>query len=168
MTTDVPAAIDPEENSEPVEAVDPEFFGSEDDEEVDELPPRHHRVTAVIVTHDGARWLPAALTALSRSTRRPDRVVAVDTGSTDTTVEILGRAEKAGLIDRVVTLPRESGFGVAVAAALATSSGVVDELAPDTVRWAWLLHDDSAPSATALEKLLRHADRTRSADIVGP
>jgi len=167
MTTDVPAAADPE-FSDPVDAVDPEFFGSEDDEEVDELPPRHHRVTAVIVTHDGARWLPAALTALSRSTRRPDRVVAVDTGSTDTTVEILGRAEKAGLIDRVVTLPRESGFGVAVAAALATSSGVVDELAPDTVRWAWLLHDDSAPSATALEKLLRHADRTRSADIVGP
>ncbi len=160
-----PAAASP---VEPASAEDPDFFGSEDDEEIDELPPRTHRVTAVFVAHDGARWLPAALTALSRSTRRPDRVVAVDTGSTDTTPDILVRAEKAGLVDRIVTLPRDSGFGAAAAAALATSSGAVDDLAPDTVRWAWLLHDDSAPSATALERLLRHADRTRSADIVGP
>jgi len=153
-----PAAPAPEE---------PDFF-AEDDDEDDGLPPREHRVTAVIVTHDGARWLPAALTALSRSTRRPDRVVAVDTGSLDTTPEILGRAESAGLVDRVVALPRDTGFGAAVAAALATTSGHPDEGGPDTVRWAWILHDDSAPAATALERLLKHADRTRTADIIGP
>jgi GT2 family glycosyltransferase len=147
--------------------VEPDFF-TEDDDEDDGLPPRDHRVTAVIVTHDGARWLPAALTALSRSTRRPDRVVAVDTGSTDTTPQILGRAESAGLVDRVIALPRDTGFGAAVAAALATTSGQADDGGPDTVRWAWILHDDSAPAATALERLLKHSDRTRTADIIGP
>ena len=74
----------------------------------------------LLVAHDGVRWLPAVLTALHRSGRRPDRMVAVDTGSTDGTAELLAKAEAAGLVDRVVTLGRETGFGAAVAAALAT------------------------------------------------
>ena len=40
-----------------------------------------HRVTAVLVSHDGARWLPYALTALRRAARAPQRLIAVDTGS---------------------------------------------------------------------------------------
>ena len=138
------------------------------DDDADALPPRRHRVTAVVVAHDGARWLPAALTALARSTRRPERVVAVDTGSQDTTPDMLVRAEAAGLVDRIVTLPRDTGFGTAVAAALATSSGTREDSDPELVRWAWLLHDDSAPAPTALEELLRHCDEVRSAEVIGP
>ena len=138
------------------------------DDDADELPPRRHRVTAVVVAHDGVRWLPAALTALARSTRRPERVVAVDTGSQDTTADMLLRAEAAGLVDRIVTLPRDTGFGAAVAAALATSSGTPEDSDPELVRWAWLLHDDSAPAPTALDELLRHADHVRSAEVIGP
>ncbi len=149
-----PVADEPDERDEPDDA--------------DVLPPRTHRVTAVIVAHDGARWLPAALTALARSTRRPDRVVAVDTGSADTTSDLLGRAVAAGLVDRVVDLPRDTGFGAAVAAALATGSGSAEDADAEVVRWVWLLHDDSAPARTALAELLRHADDVRSAEILGP
>ncbi len=140
------------------------------DVEVDpdaEVPRREHHVTAVLVAHDGGRWLPATLTALSRSTRRPDRVVAVDTGSTDTTPQVLQRAERAGLVDRILTLPRETGFGAAAAAALATGSGAGD-LPGDVVPWVWLLHDDSAPAADALDALLLTADVERTADVLGP
>ena len=35
-------------------------------------------VTALLVSHDGARWLPAVLAGLSGQTRPVDRVVAVD------------------------------------------------------------------------------------------
>ena len=156
-----------------VAATDPGADVTEDEDDagltddLDELPPRRHRVTAVVVTHDGARWLPAALTALARSTRRPDRVVAVDTGSLDTTPDLLVRAQRVGLVDRVVTVARDTGFGAAVAAALATSSGTAEDADPDLVGWAWLLHDDSAPAATALEALLHHADHVRTAEIIG-
>ena len=134
------------------------------------LPPRDHRVVAVLVAHDGARWLPAVLTALSRATRRPDVLVAVDTGSTDTTADLLAQARTAGVVDDVVTAPRDSGFGAAVAAGLAVVPGA-GVAAPDgepAVEWVWLLHDDSAPDPAALEALLLTADRNRSAEVLGP
>lgn len=147
------------------------------DDHVDDRPPRRHDVTAVLVAHDGARWLPAVLTALGRTTRLPDRLVAVDTGSTDETPDLLSRAVEAGLVSSVVTAARDSGFGAAVArgieaAATAPRRAVPlpDGADPDepAVRWVWLLHDDSAPAPHALEALLRTADRQRSVDILGP
>ena len=60
----------------------PDVAGDLDDvDELDELvdeddldvPRREHHVTGVLVAHDGVRWLPAVLTALHRSARRPDR-----------------------------------------------------------------------------------------------
>ena len=53
--------------------------------------PRSARVTAVIVAHDGTRWLPNLFSALETSTRFPDHLVAVDTGSTDDTDAAAGR-----------------------------------------------------------------------------
>lgn len=49
-------------------------------------PPAYprHLVTAVIVSHDGARWLPQALAGLLGQDRQVQRILAVDTGSTDT------------------------------------------------------------------------------------
>ncbi|MFN8156046.1 MAG: glycosyltransferase family 2 protein [Candidatus Nanopelagicales bacterium] len=138
------------------------------DDPDDDVPPRDHHVTAVLVAHDGARWLPAVLTALARSARRPDRLVAVDTGSLDETPDLLARAQQAGLVDRVLTVARDTGFGAAVAAGLATGSGTGRAVGDDVLRWVWLLHDDSAPAPTALEQLLRTSDRMPSADVLGP
>ncbi len=159
----VAAPAEPERDADSFAALLDELDDPDDD-----VPPRDHHVTAVLVAHDGGRWLPAVLTALSRSTRRPERVVAVDTGSLDDTPDLLARAQRAGLVDRVVTVARDSGFGAAVAAGLATGSGSGRPTEAGALQWVWLLHDDSAPAPTALEELLRTSDRSPSADVLGP
>jgi GT2 family glycosyltransferase len=112
-------------------------------------------VTAVLVAHDGSRWLPEALTALRSQTAAPARVVAVDTGSTDDSAALLRRAT-----GQVLELPRTTGYVAAVAAALA---GV-----PDDTAWIWLLHDDCAPDRDALAALLREAAASPSTALLGP
>jgi len=42
-----------------------------------------HRVTAVLVSHNGAVWLPEVVAALTSQTRPIDLITAVDTGSQD-------------------------------------------------------------------------------------
>ena len=111
-------------------------------------------MTAVIVAHDGATWLPEALAALRRSTRVPARVVAVDTGSTDGSAELLEQA-----FGDVLRLPRDTGYGAAVAEAL--------HHAPATT-WVWLLHDDVAVEPTTLQALLEEAERSPSTALLGP
>ena len=163
-------------------------------EDVVEVPRRPHHVTTVLVAHDGSRWLKATLLALGRLPYRPDRIVAVDTGSTDDTAAVLSRALGDGAIDEIVTADASTGFGAAVALGV-ERAGRPDEdqlarivleglgLAPDaddelpidpelapevTVQWLWILHDDSAPEPEALEGLLLAADTERLADVLGP
>src|SRR5947208_7258942 len=100
----------------PPDVDDDTFFGSLDDlPDLDHAPDRRgyerHRVTAVLVSHDGARWLPYVLEALGRLARAPQRVVAVDTGSTDESRELLAEALGASA---VLELPGSTGFGAAV------------------------------------------------------
>lgn len=115
-------------------------------------------VTALLVSHDGARWLPAVLEGLTAQTVRPDRMVAVDTGSADATVDLLAGALGP---EAVVTAPHRSGYPDAVALGLRELPAVVGE-------WVWLLHDDSRPAPDALERLLEAAAADPSADILGP
>src|SRR5690349_25113482 len=65
-------------------------------------------VLAVLVAHDGAQWLPEALSALAASTRTPARVVCVDTGSLDGSPDLLRAA-----YGEVLELPRTTGYGEA-------------------------------------------------------
>lgn len=75
-----------------------------------------HRVSAILVAHDGARWLPEVLAAIDGQIRPPDRLVAVDTGSLDATKQLLAAAvDTADLL----TAARTDGFGAAVAAGVA-------------------------------------------------
>jgi len=115
-------------------------------------------VLAVLVAHDGADWLPEALAALAASTKVPARVLCVDTGSTDGSAELLRAA-----YGEVLELPRTTGYGAAVAAALATLGP--EEHVP---AWLWLLHDDVAVDPNALQKLLEHAADSPSASVLGP
>jgi hypothetical protein len=48
-------------------------------------------VTGVLVVHDGSAWLRECLDALSLQTRPLERLVIVDTGSTDDSVLIAAR-----------------------------------------------------------------------------
>jgi GT2 family glycosyltransferase len=63
-------------------------------------------VTAVLVTHDGAIWLPKVIAAISSQNRKVDRIIAVDTGSHDNSLKLL---QSAGI--SYVEEDRECGYG---------------------------------------------------------
>ncbi|MBG0820942.1 glycosyltransferase family 2 protein [Planomonospora sp. ID91781] len=126
---------------------------------ITDSPRTPHTVTAIVVSHDGARWLGETLDALLRQTRPVDRVVAADNGSRDGGADLLTRTLGS---NAVLTLPRSTGFGEAVAE-------VLKRLEPaGGNEWIWLLHDDCAPDARALEHLLRAADADPKAGVLGP
>jgi len=72
-----------------------------------------HRVSAILVVHDGATWLPEVVASLASQTRAFDHIVAVDTGSVDSSAKLLKGARIP-----ILTMPRETGFGAAVASAV--------------------------------------------------
>ncbi|MHC5906840.1 glycosyltransferase family 2 protein, partial [Streptomyces sp. S6] len=142
-----------------------------------------HVVTAVLVAHDGARWLPDALAGVLGQERPVQSVVAADTGSADDSAHLLTEALGEG---RVLHLARRTGFGQAVEEAVRTAPRLTPEELPylkrpsgwdpvtrtwrddayempelpygEPVQWLWLLHDDSAPEPDALAELLRVVD----------
>jgi GT2 family glycosyltransferase len=117
------------------------------------------RITALLVSHDGGRWLPQVVSALESSNRRPDAITTVDTGSTDDSPEVL----RVAFGRDPVRLPPDATYAAAVRAGL--------EATPwsDTDEWIWLLHDDCAPAPHCLERL---ADTAAAAPedvaVVGP
>jgi GT2 family glycosyltransferase len=122
------------------------------------------RVTAVLVTFDAARWLPATLDSLARLQHRPTRLIAIDNDSTDTTRQLLDQALAEGLLDAVYTGKRRFGFGEAVKSALHQDS----EHGSAESHWLWLLHDDAQPAPDALHELLSHVRTDRTIDVTGP
>ncbi|MFE2046203.1 glycosyltransferase family 2 protein [Streptomyces sp. NPDC059477] len=142
-----------------------------------------HIVTAVLVSHDGARWLPDALAGLLGQERPVQSVMAADTGSADDSARLV--TETLGP-DRVLHLARRTGFGQAVEEAHRTAPVLTPEELPylkrpsgwdpvtrswrddaydlpelphgEPVQWLWLLHDDCAPEPDALAQLLRVVD----------
>lgn len=139
-----------------------------------------HVVTAVLVSHDGARWLPDALAGLLGQERPVQFAMAADTGSADRSAQLVTDALGD---DRVLHLARRTGFGQAVEEANRTAPVLTpDELTylkrpsgwdpvtrtwrddaydmpelphGEPVQWLWLLHDDCAPEPDALAQLLR-------------
>lgn len=120
---------------------------------------RAPRVAAIVVSHDGERWIPHLVDSLQRSTRAPDRLIAVDTGSLDGSRAALAEAFGA---DAVVDADRRAGFGAAVGAGLSSLDAAADE--PE---WLWLLHDDCAPAPDALERLLAVTAADPEVAVVG-
>ncbi|MHA7144042.1 glycosyltransferase [Arthrobacter sp. TmT3-37] len=128
------------------------------------MPP-HLRVTAVVVAHNGAEYLPRTLEALARQTRPADSCVGVDTGSSDDSASILQLRLPAG--SPVVGAPARAGFGAAVRAAVAEIPAVRDPRAGSGQDWLWLLHDDSAPEPEALAEMLLAVERAPSVTVAG-
>ncbi|MEV6577162.1 glycosyltransferase family 2 protein [Streptomyces sp. NPDC051582] len=152
-----------------------------------------HVVTAVLVAHDGARWLPKTLAGLLGQERAAQNHVAADTGSADDSARLLGEALGE---DRVLHLARRTGFGAAVDEAARSAGTLTPEDLPylkrpsgwdpvsrtwrddaydlpelphgEPVQWLWLLHDDSAPEPDALTELLRVAEENPDAAVIGP
>ncbi|MFD9500238.1 glycosyltransferase [Streptomyces sp. NPDC060035] len=152
-----------------------------------------HVVTAVLVSHDGARWLPDVLAGLLGQERPVQNVVAADTGSADDSARLVTEALGG---ERVLHLARRTNFGTAVDEASRTAGVLTPDDLPylkrpsgwdpvsrtwrddaydmpelphgEPVQWLWLLHDDSAPEPDALAEMLRLVDNDKHAAIVGP
>jgi GT2 family glycosyltransferase len=157
-----------------------------------------HVVTAVLVAHDGARWLPEALAGLLGQERPVQNAMAADTGSADDSAQLLSDALGA---DRVLHLARRTGFGQAVEEVNRTAGVLTPDDLPylkrpsgwdpvsrtwrddaydmpelphgEPEQWLWLLHDDCAPEPDALAQLLRVVETERELGrddvaVVGP
>ena len=123
-------------------------------------------VTAIIVTHDGETWLPETIAAISSQTRTVDRIIAVDNGSLDKSAQMLS---KSGIT--VLKSDRESGFGDAIDLALAHSKPIKNKEAIDDFNngeLLWILHDDVAPTRTALKTLIEGLVDKPQVAVVGP
>ncbi|MFD8149604.1 glycosyltransferase [Streptomyces sp. NPDC059720] len=142
-----------------------------------------HVVTAVLVSHDGARWLPDALAGLLGQERPVQYAIGADTGSADASAQLVTDALGA---DRVLHLARRTGFGQAVEECDRSAPVLTPDELPylkrpsgwdpvtrswrddtydlpelphgEPVQWLWLLHDDCAPEPDALAQLLRVVD----------
>ncbi|GAA1924520.1 glycosyltransferase [Nocardioides hwasunensis] len=130
-------------------------------------------VTALLVSHDGARWLPAVLAGLTGQTLPVDRVVAVDTTSRDDSVELVRAAlAGAGFGDSrlvVDVVPGSTSYPAAVRHGLGLAPVVEPGAGPgEDPEWIWLLHDDSNPDPDALLELLAAAEGDPDAAILGP
>jgi GT2 family glycosyltransferase len=117
---------------------------------------------ALLVSHDGARWLPAVIEGIRAQTTPVAGVVAVDTGSKDESVDLLVDA-----FDEVATLTGRAAYPEAVRTGL-EQFAAGGEVGAEPPEWIWLLHDDSNPAPDALEQLLAAAAEDPSADVLGP
>jgi GT2 family glycosyltransferase len=115
-------------------------------------------VVALLVSHDGARWLPAVIDGIRSQSVAPAAVVAVDTTSRDESPELLEAA-----FGEVLSTPGSTSFPAAVRLGLDRIAGVADP--PE---WVWLLHDDTNPDPGALAALLAAAEDHPEADVLGP
>jgi GT2 family glycosyltransferase len=117
------------------------------------------RVTAILVVHDGATWLPEVVASIASQTRKADQIVAIDTGSIDSSAKLLKGARIP-----VATLDREVGFGAAVAHGVAQLPSQI----ADSQEWIWILHDDCVLHPGALEALLAATEDRPNVVIAGP
>ena len=122
----------------------------------------HFFVTAIIVTHDGATWLPEVIAALSSQTRPIDRIIAVDTGSVDASPKLL---RSAGIT--FISADRELGYGDAIEMALEQTPKLHDPVALAN-ECIWLIHDDCAPAKETLRLLLEAIKDRPQVVIAGP
>lgn len=117
-------------------------------------------VAVLLVSHDGAAWLPTVLTGLAEQLAPITARVAVDTGSKDASPRLLTDA----FGDRhVVAAPSSTSYPAAVRLGLER----LDDLGVQA-EWLWLLHDDASPHPEALLALLAGAAENPDADVLGP
>ncbi|MFC5671749.1 glycosyltransferase [Streptomyces incanus] len=157
-----------------------------------------HVVTAVLVSHDGARWLPDALAGLIGQERPVQFAMGADTGSADDSARLVTEALGD---DHVLHLARRTGFGQAVEECHRAAPHLTPDDLPylkrpsgwdpvtrswhddaydlpdlphgEPVQWLWLLHDDCAPEPDALARLLGVVENEYEAGrddvaVVGP
>lgn len=122
------------------------------------------RVLAVLVSHDGARWLPRTLRALAAQRYPSLEVLAVDNASTDETRQLLVDALSPS---RVLVAEEDLGFGAAVSLALDAHDGRIP-LDAEPAEYVLLVHDDLALAADAVTELVAVLEADPRVAIAGP
>jgi GT2 family glycosyltransferase len=118
-----------------------------------------HRVTAILVLHDGATWLYEVVASLTSQSRSIDAILAVDTGSLDSSAQLVSGARIS-----VLPLKRDAGFGEAVSHAVSTLPATVN----GTTEWLWIVHDDLSLHPNALENLITEVQNRPNVAMAGP
>ena len=117
------------------------------------------RVTALLVVHDGATWLPEVVASITSQTRSTDQILAIDTGSLDASAKLLKGARIP-----TVTLNRTTSFGAAISYGVSQLPAAID----GADEWLWILHDDCALDPHALEELLTAVSDRPNIVMAGP
>ncbi|MHB8647810.1 MAG: glycosyltransferase family 2 protein [Thermomicrobiales bacterium] len=103
------------------------------------------RVSIIVPTYNGLRYLVSCLRALQSQTDQDFQIIVVDDGSSDGTLDIV-RRDFPGVA--IVRLPTNGGLACAQNAAIATSN----------TEYVILLNNDTEPEPQWLERLVRVAD----------
>jgi GT2 family glycosyltransferase len=117
------------------------------------------RVTALLVVHDGAIWLPEVVASITSQSRSADQILGIDTGSIDSSAKLLKGARIP-----TVTLDRTTSFGAAISYGASQLPASID----GAEEWLWILHDDCALDPHALEELLGAVAERPNIVMVGP
>lgn len=103
------------------------------------------KIIAVIVTYNRFKLLKKCVDAVSNQTRKPDKTVVINNGSTDDTEQWL-------LTQPVITYTQENNGGAG-----GFSYGI-DMAYRHGADWIWVMDDDTIPTGEALEKLEKTLD----------
>ena len=118
-----------------------------------------NRISALLVVHDGATWLHEVVASIASQTLPADLILAIDTGSTDSSPKLLKGARIP-----TVTLERSTSFGEAINYGLSQLPPPVEGVD----EWLWILHDDCALDSRALEELVNGVSDRPNIAMVGP
>lgn len=110
------------------------------------------QVCAVVVTYNRAKLLQECLDALAAQTRPVDQVIVVDNASTDDSAQV---AEKHPAVSTLVKLSKNTGGAGGFCAGIAHALAAKQLANRDFI---WIMDDDTIPTPTALEQLLRAGD----------
>lgn len=101
-----------------------------------------NKVIAVIVTYNRQQLLSECISALKTQTKKVDKILVINNGSTDDTEKWLGKQDDIEFISQE-NVGSAGGFNTGIKSAFESGYS-----------WIWLMDDDGYPKNDALEKLL--------------
>ncbi len=104
------------------------------------------KVIAVVVTYNRQALLCECINALRMQTRKPDTILVINNGSTDSTEEWLASQQDLRFITQK-NIGSGGGFSTGITQAFKLGA-----------TWVWCMDDDGYPKADALEQLLNASD----------
>jgi len=124
-------------------------------------------ITAILVIREGGDHLTECLTAITTQTRAPHKLVLVDSSADSTIASSVEPALRSTpFVWSLKPVPYQASFAEAVVAGMEVAFGDQDGIRE--ADWVWLLRDDSAPSDTALERLVEAVESAPLIKIAGP